>query len=84
MAWSYRTTTLLLALAISTVTTGAEAAVVQQKLFGLSSGLAYFIQVNIGQPLYSASTANTAVRPAILMSYMHACLQACGWTWNGI
>lgn len=69
MAWSYRTTTTtaaaLLLLSLSTSSNTAEASVVQQKLFGLSSGLAYYIQVNIGQPLYSASTANTAtVRPA--------------------
>ncbi|GAB9476848.1 Aspartic protease 8 [Globisporangium polare] len=65
MAWSYRATTttaaaLLLLLSLSTSSNTAEASVVQQKLFGLSSGLAYYIQVNIGQPLYSASTANTA------------------------
>lgn len=63
MAWSYRTTTLLLlALSNNALTPAAEAAVVQQKLYGLASGLAYYIQVNIGQPLYSASAAAT-VRP---------------------
>lgn len=42
--------------------TGATAAVVQQKLFGLTSGLAYYVQVHVGQPLYSASASSASVR----------------------
>ncbi|GLD99733.1 hypothetical protein PINS_up008461 [Pythium insidiosum] len=39
---------------------GAAQAVVQQRLYGLPTGLAYYIEVNIGQPLFSASTANSS------------------------
>ncbi|KAJ0401278.1 hypothetical protein ATCC90586_003715 [Pythium insidiosum] len=39
---------------------GAAQAVVQQRLFGLPTGLAYYIEMNIGQPLYSSATANSS------------------------
>ncbi|KAF1329392.1 Aspartic protease 8, partial [Globisporangium splendens] len=55
----------LLLLALSAGNSGVQAAtssssIMQQKLYGLASGLAYYMQVNIGQPLYATSTASTA------------------------
>ncbi|KAG6623077.1 Pepsin-like aspartic protease A1 [Phytophthora cinnamomi] len=40
--------------------TQASDTILQQKLWGLSSGLAYYVQVNIGSPLYSSSSGSSA------------------------
>ncbi|GMF34295.1 unnamed protein product [Phytophthora fragariaefolia] len=39
---------------------GSGDSVLQQKLWGLSSGLAYYVQVNVGSPLYSSSSGSSA------------------------
>ncbi|KAE9290306.1 hypothetical protein PF008_g25648, partial [Phytophthora fragariae] len=48
-----------LALGLSLPTAQASD-ILQQKLWGLSSGLAYYVQVNIGSPLYSSSSGSSA------------------------
>lgn len=55
---------LLALLSMSTLAPPASAAatVIQQKLYGLTSGLAYYTQMNIGQPLYSATSPSATVR----------------------
>ncbi|RLN02951.1 hypothetical protein BBJ28_00000920 [Nothophytophthora sp. Chile5] len=49
----------LLALATSLDVTHAGDSVLQQKLIGLSSGLAYYVEMNIGSPLYSSSSGSS-------------------------
>ncbi|TYZ57990.1 hypothetical protein PybrP1_010614 [[Pythium] brassicae (nom. inval.)] len=50
----------LLLLLLMALASRATDAVVQQKLFGLTSGLAYYVQLHVGQPLYSATSASSA------------------------
>eukprot|EP00644_Phytophthora_capsici_P017460 jgi/Phyca11/554999/estExt2_Genewise1Plus.C_PHYCAscaffold_670052 len=41
-------------------TVQASGDILQQKLWGLSSGLAYYVEVNIGEPLYSSSSGSSS------------------------
>ncbi|KAK1930362.1 Beta-secretase [Phytophthora citrophthora] len=48
------------ALLLTLRTVQASGDILQQKLWGLSSGLAYYVEVNIGEPLYSSSSGSSS------------------------
>ncbi|KAL7681683.1 putative aspartic peptidase A1 family, beta-secretase BACE1, aspartic peptidase domain superfamily [Plasmopara halstedii] len=41
-----------------TCLTAQTSSILQQRLWGLSSGLAYYLEVNIGQPVYSSNSSS--------------------------
>ncbi|KAL7994616.1 putative aspartic peptidase A1 family, beta-secretase BACE2, aspartic peptidase domain superfamily [Plasmopara halstedii] len=74
-----------------TCLTAQTSSILQQRLWGLSSGLAYYLEVNIGQPVYSSNSssansfnllldtgsANTAVVTAQCCSLTNENLYSC-------
>ncbi|KAG2907476.1 hypothetical protein PC115_g13941 [Phytophthora cactorum] len=58
--WSRTSAAPTVATALLTLQTAQASDILQQRLWGLSSGLAYYVEVNIGSPLYSSGSSSSS------------------------